>query len=69
MSELPRMLTVDQLAAALGRDRKWIYRAAERHGAPAYHVGRSVYCDPEEWRAWLDSHRTNGTGHESGPGD
>lgn len=69
MTPLPKLLTAEQLAAALGlpkkgkngdvADTKRIYRWHEREDdpLPAFKVGRSLLFDPADVAAWLDRQR------------
>jgi excisionase family DNA binding protein len=50
------LLSADQLAERLGRDRRWIYRQCER-GLPAFKLGRELCFRVDAVEAWLESQR------------
>jgi excisionase family DNA binding protein len=50
------LLSADQLAERLGRDRRWVYRKHER-GMPAYKLGRELCFQWDAVLAWLSEHR------------
>ena len=51
------LLSVDELALRLGRDRRWIYRKVTDHGMPAHKLGRELVFRLEAVEAWLMEHR------------
>lgn len=61
-----RLFDVDQLAAALGRDKRWIYRARDR-GCPAYKIGRQLLFRIDLVEEWLATHRVGDVGDDGGP--
>jgi excisionase family DNA binding protein len=54
---MPLLLTVDQLALALGVSRRWVYEQVEKHDLPAYKLGRSLRFELAAVWAWLDRRR------------
>jgi excisionase family DNA binding protein len=50
------LLSADQLAELLGRDRRWVYRQHER-GMPAIRLGRELCFRADAVEAWLASQR------------
>lgn len=51
-----RLLDVDQLAAELGRSRRWVYRQHGR-GLPRYKLGRECAYRLADVEVWLERHR------------
>ena len=59
------LLSPAELALALGITRRWVYDQFERHGLPAYKLGRSLAFELSSVRAWLAARRI-GQWSESG---
>jgi excisionase family DNA binding protein len=51
------LLSVAELAEALGMSTRWIYEQVERHQLPAYKLGRSLRFELAAVRAWLEARR------------
>lgn len=51
------LLTVGQLADALGLPRSWVYNQAQRGLLPGYKIGKYVRFRREEVQNWLAEHR------------
>jgi excisionase family DNA binding protein len=51
------LLSPAELALALGMSRRWVYEQVERHGLPAYKLGRSLAFELSAVRAWLAARR------------
>ena len=56
-SELPQLLTIDQLAERLGVTRRHVRRLVAERRLPYLKVGRFIRFDPAQVVAWLDSKR------------
>lgn len=54
---LENLVRPDQFASQIGIERNQLYRLMERHGAPCYKIGRSVYIDPADFARWIEKHR------------
>jgi excisionase family DNA binding protein len=57
-----RLFSVDELAEALGQDRRWVYRQTEERGLPALKLGRSLVFQLPAVLAWLEAHRVGDWG-------
>jgi excisionase family DNA binding protein len=57
-----RLFSVDELALALGQDRRWVYRQTEERGLPALKLGRSLVFQLPAVLAWLEAHRVGDWG-------
>ncbi|CAN5179039.1 hypothetical protein BH18ACT14_BH18ACT14_10950 [soil metagenome] len=51
------LLSPAELALALGMTRRWVYEQVERHGLPAYKLGRSLAFELSAVRTWLSARR------------
>ena len=51
------LLSAEQLAAALGMSRRWVYEQVEQNGLPAYKLGRALAFELGAVRAWLEQRR------------
>jgi excisionase family DNA binding protein len=56
-SRLPRLLTVDQAAQALGQSAKTIRRKIERHELPVHRIGRTIRIAEPDLLAYLSTTR------------
>jgi excisionase family DNA binding protein len=52
-----KLLSADDLAQRLGRDRRWIYRQVSDHGLPALKLGRELCFQVAAVDRWLASRR------------
>jgi excisionase family DNA binding protein len=52
------LLSVEELAEALGTAPRSIYGLVSEHGLPVYRLGRSLRFDVDAVRGWLDDRRT-----------
>ena len=55
--ELPKLLTIDELAERLGVTRRHIRRLVQERKVPFLKVGRFVRFDPAAISDWLDQSR------------
>ena len=51
--ELPLMLSVPEMAAALGISRAGAYELARSEGFPALRIGTRIVIPKDELRAWI----------------
>ena len=51
--ELPQMLTVPEMAAALGISRAGAYELARSEGFPALRIGTRIVIPKDELREWI----------------
>ena len=51
--ELPLMLSVPEMAAALGISRAGAYELARSEGFPALRIGKRIVIPKDELREWL----------------
>jgi excisionase family DNA binding protein len=58
--ELPRLLSIGQLAEGLGTTPRHVRRLVAERRVPFVKVGRLVRFDPDDIAAWLDGRRVNG---------
>jgi excisionase family DNA binding protein len=53
-----RLLDVDEVAATLGRSRRWVHGAVKERGLPFVRLdGGALAFDPEDVRAWARARR------------
>lgn len=67
-ADLPRLLTMDQLALRLGVTHRHVRRLVTERRVPFLRVGRSIRFDPATIVEWLDSARQPTTSHRSRTG-
>lgn len=46
--------TIDDFAAALGRQRWWVHEQIKRHGLPYFKIGRNTYIRRADADKWLE---------------
>jgi predicted DNA-binding transcriptional regulator AlpA len=54
---LPRLLIADEVALALRKSPKTVYKWAQQGRLPSINLDGSVLFDPDEIRSWIDDHR------------
>lgn len=59
-TNLPQLLTIDQLAIQLGTSVRHVRRLVAERRVPYVKVGRWVRFDPAVIATWLDQHRIDG---------
>jgi excisionase family DNA binding protein len=59
--ELPRLLSIGQLAERLGTTPRHVRRLVAERRVPFVKVGRLVRFDPEDIAGWLDGRRVSGS--------
>ncbi len=59
--ELPRLLSIGQLAERLGTTPRHVRRLIAERRVPFVKVGRLVRFDPDDIAAWLDGRRVSGS--------
>lgn len=62
-----RLRTVRDKAAEWGVSERWIYRAVEGRGLPAFKIGRSLLLRDDLCEEWLARHLVGGVGDDGGP--
>ena len=60
------LLSAEQLAAALGMSRRWVYEQVEQNGLPAYKLGRALAFELGAVRVWLERRRVGDWPDEGG---
>ena len=60
-AELPKLLTMDELAESLGVTCRHVRRLVAEKRLPYLKVGRFIRFDPAEIATWLDSNRVAGS--------
>ena len=63
-ADLPRLLTMDQLAERLGVTHRHVRRLVAERRVPFLRVGRFIRFDPAKIATWLDSSRVPVPGTE-----
>ncbi|WP_275561006.1 helix-turn-helix domain-containing protein [Streptomyces sp. 5-6(2022)] len=52
---MTKLMTVDDVAAYLGKPRSWVYGNWRREQIPFRKVGQALRCRPADLDRWLDT--------------
>jgi predicted DNA-binding transcriptional regulator AlpA len=54
---LPRLLIAEEVAVAIRKSEKTVYKWAQQRRLPSINLDGSILFDPDAIRSWIDDHR------------